>query len=55
MILAHFPINPLSDGRSYLDAGSYELSLLATSADTPAVRIKLRLSLSNGFLSLNEI
>jgi hypothetical protein len=52
LIMVHFPINQLSDRRSYLDAGSYELTLLATSADTPATRVTCRLILEDGFLSL---
>jgi len=55
LILVHFPINPLSDGKSYLDAGSYELSLLATSANTALTRVKCRLWLEDGFLKLHKL
>jgi hypothetical protein len=54
-ILLHFPINPLSDGNSYLDAGSYELSLLATSAETGPDRARCRLSVEDGLLTLQRI
>jgi hypothetical protein len=43
---------PFSD---QCDAGSYELTLLATSAETPPARQKCRLVLENGLLSLQRL
>jgi len=56
LIRLYFPLTrPLSNGISYLDAGSYELTLLATSAETPPARQKCRLALEDGFLSLQRL
>jgi hypothetical protein len=56
LIRLYFPLTrPLSNGISYLDAGSYELTLLATSAETPPARQKCRLVLEDGFLSLQRL
>jgi|HubBroStandDraft_6_1064221.scaffolds.fasta_scaffold40733_3 hypothetical protein len=56
LITLYFPLTrPLSNGISYLDAGSYELTLLATSAETPPARQKCRLVLEDGFLSLQRL
>jgi hypothetical protein len=56
LIQLHFPLTrPLSNGISYLDAGSYELTLLATSAETPPARQRCRLVLGDGFLSLQRL
>jgi hypothetical protein len=55
-IRLHFPLTrPLSNGISYLDAGSYELTLMATSAETPPARQKCRLMLADGFLNLQRL
>jgi hypothetical protein len=56
LIGLHFPLTrPLSNGISYLDAGYYELTLLATSAETPPARQRCRLVLEDGFLSLQRL
>jgi hypothetical protein len=56
LIRLHFPLTrPLSNGISYLNAGSYELTLLATSAETPPASQKCRLVLEDGFLSLQRL
>jgi hypothetical protein len=59
LIRLYFPLTrPLSKGISYLDAGSagsYELTLLATSAETPPARQRCRLVLGDGFLSLQRL
>jgi hypothetical protein len=55
LIQVHFPINPLSDGKSYMDVGAYELSVLATSAETAATRIRCRLAVDDGLLTLRPI
>jgi hypothetical protein len=56
LIRLHFPLTrPLSNGISYLDAGSYELTLLATSAETPPARQTCRLVLEDGSLSLQRL
>jgi hypothetical protein len=56
LIRLYFPLTrPLSNGISYLDAGSYELTLLATSAETPPARQRCRLVLGDGFLSLQRL
>jgi hypothetical protein len=56
LIRLYFPLTrPLSNRISYLDAGSYELTLLATSAETPPARQKCRLVLEDGLLSLQRL
>jgi hypothetical protein len=55
LIRVDFPVNPLSDGKSYLDAGWYDLALLATAAETAPTRMKCRLAVNDGFLSLRPI
>jgi hypothetical protein len=42
-IRAHFPINPLSNGESYLDDQPYDLVLKATAAETPSFTERYRL------------
>jgi hypothetical protein len=55
LIRLHFPINPLSDGNSYTDAGPYKLSLKLTAAESGAAKIRCCLCVENGFLKLRRI
>jgi hypothetical protein len=56
LIRVHFPINPLSSGNSYLDAGvgSYGLTFIATAAESAAVKMKCRLWLDRGLMKLEK-
>jgi hypothetical protein len=54
-IEAFFPINPLSDGISYLDDQPYEILLRATAAESPPDLVKCRLWIENGALKLQVI
>jgi hypothetical protein len=57
LIHAHFPINPLpSNGQSYLDGGTYEITLLLSAEGTAPWRADYRLLLGpEGKLSLKRI
>jgi class 3 adenylate cyclase len=51
-IEAYFPINPLSNGVSYLDDEPYDLVLRATAAESPPHEVRCRLWIENGVLRL---
>jgi len=51
-IRAHFPINPLSSGESYLDDQPYDISLIATAAESSPFRVACRLWFEGGVLKL---
>lgn len=54
-IVAHFPINPLSGGQSYLDHQPYDLTLVATAAQSAPFTKKCRLWVDDGILKLEEV
>ena len=57
VIELHFPINPLSDGRSYLeDSEPHVLTLVARAAESPPHLLVCRLELDeSGKLRLNRV
>jgi hypothetical protein len=53
-IHVHFDINPLSDGSSYLDDTSYDLTIVATASESSPHRLRCRLWLDGGTLRLTR-
>ena len=53
-IVAHFPINKLSNGKSYLDDGPYDLTLKATAAESSPDVVHCRLRVEDGMLRLER-